>query len=437
MDTARRSALSRRRLLGSAAGLGAAAALGAPRFNLRSVGAQSVEINWAVSNWAPSEVNLVQQVVDNFKATKTDWEINVLGYDPNTYDQKLLADIAADTLPDIFVNADVYTKPFFEAGLTADLVPYAEKTGFDLNSFDPKFLDLAKHEGMVGFLPRAADVVVMYYNKRMFDEAGVAYPTEEWTTGDMLAAAEKLTIKAADGTTTQYGGTANYTWWAYWVPMVVAEGGQILNEDNTEAAFDSPEGIRAWDIIFSALKNGWFVPPSVQQTMGGDAVPFANGTAAMTFTIRGLTPSFREQLTDDWDVTLVPKGTADRKSGMGTMGYGMSAKSKNPDATWELLQYTFTEGMKVFMETYLLVPPIQTFYDDPTWKNLPGPPYNNDTFVKALDFAMLPPPLPFYSTGPFRKAMEDGLEAVLLDQMSTEQAVQRMAQEATRSLRQR
>ncbi len=170
--------------------------------------------------------------------------------------------------------------------------------------------------------------------------------------------------------------------------------------------------------------------------MGGPYVPFANGTAAMTFTIRGLTPSFREQLTDDWDVALVPSGSATRNSGMGTMGYGMSAKSKDPDATWELLQYTFTEGMKVFMETYLLVPPIQTFYDDPTWKNLPGPPYTNDVFVQALDFAMLPPPLPFYSTGPFKKAMEDGLEAVLLDQMTSEQAVQRMAQEATRSLQQ-
>lgn len=436
MDKPLRSALSRRRLLGSAAGLGAAAALGAPRFNLRQVGAQSVEINWAVSNWAQTEVDLVQQVVDNFNASKQ-WDITVLGYDDETYDQKLLADIAADTLPDIFVNADVYTKPFFDAGLTADLVPYAEKTGFDLNSFDPKFLDLAKYEDKVGFLPRAADVVVMYYNKRMFDDAGVAYPTDAWTVGDMTAAAEKLTIKAADGTTTQYGGSADYTWWAYWVPLVVAEGGQILNEDNSEAAFDSPEGLRAWEIIFSNLKNGWFVPPSVQQTMGGPYVPFANGTCAMTFTIRGLTPTFREQLADDWDVALVPAGTAARNSGMGTMGYGMSAKSKNPDATWELLQYTFTEGMKVFMETYLLVPPIQTFYDDPTWKNLPGPPYTNDVFVQALDFAMLPPPLPFYSTGPFRKAMEDGLDAVLLDQMTSEQAVQRMAQEATRSLRQR
>ena len=154
----------------------------------------------------------------------------------------------------------------------------------------------------------------------------------------------------------------------------------------------------------------------------------------MTPTIRVLTPSFRDTLKDDWDVTLVPKGAVDRKTGMGTMGYAMSAATENKDAAWEVLHYTFTEGMKVFMETYLLIPPITSFYDDPTWRNLPGPPYNNEIFVKATETAMLPPKLPFYSTGPFRQAMLDGLDAVVLGQMTTEQAVNRMAEEATKAL---
>jgi multiple sugar transport system substrate-binding protein len=399
-----------------------------------SGGKATFKVNWAVNNSSPAEVDLVQQVVDRFKAGHGNYDVSVLGYDPKTYDQKLLIDIAANTLPDIFVSADVYTKPFFDSGLTADLRPFMEKTGLDLANFDPKFIELAKYDGKVGFLPRAADVVVLYYNKRMFDEAGVKYPTEDWSHGDMLAAAEKLTKKAADGTITQYGVTANYTWWAYWVPLVESEGGKILSDDKKKVVFDSPEGIRAWSIIAQGLKNGWFIPTKVQDSMGGWMMPFANGQAAMVYTIRGGTPTFRAQLKDDWDVQLVPRGTASRKTGMGTMGYAMSAKTKNPDATWELLKYTFTEGMKVFMESYLLVPPIKTFYDDPAWKKLAGPPYSNDVFVKAMDSAMLPPPLPFYSTGPFRKAMEDGLDAVLLGQMTIEQAVRRMAEEGTKTL---
>jgi multiple sugar transport system substrate-binding protein len=367
-------------------------------------------------------------------AQNPDVRVSVLGYDPSAYDTKLLADITAGTLPDIFVNADIWTKPFFDAGLTADLRPLAEASNFDLSLFDPKFLDLAQDGDKVGFLPRAADVVVMYYNKTKFDEAEIAYPTEDWTISDMLDAAEKLTIVADDGTTTQYGVSAAYDWWAYWVPLVVAEGGQILSDDGRSAEFNSTEGIAAWDIIFTGLKNGWFVPPSVQDSMGGPWTPFGNGTAAMTFTIRGLCPQFRDQLTDDWDVELVPAGSASRTSGMGTMGYSIASTSSDIEAAWDLLEYTFTEGMQVFMETYLLVPPVETFYDDPTWRNLPPPPGNNDVFVKALDYAILPPPLRFYDTGPFQQAVKDGIDAVVLDQMTPQEAVDRMAAEASNAL---
>jgi ABC-type glycerol-3-phosphate transport system substrate-binding protein len=120
---------------------------------------------------------------------------------------------------------------------------------------------------------------------------------------------------------------------------------------------------------------------------------------------------------------------------MGAMGYAISSQTENPDAAWKLLEYAYTDGMTFFMESYLVVPPITTFYEDPAWRELPGPPYNNEIFVTATEDAMLPPPLPFYSTGAFRKAMEDGIDAVLLGQMSPEDAVNNMAMEATRALR--
>ena len=64
--------------------------------------------------------------------------------------------------------------------------------------------------------------------------------------------------------------------------------------------------------------------------------------------------AFAKSLKDDWDVQLVPKGKTGRKTGMGTLGYAISAQTKNADAAWDVLHYTFTEGMKVFMEIYLL-----------------------------------------------------------------------------------
>lgn len=424
---------TRRRVLGSlAAGAGALAVYTATGRAFAQD--EEHELTWATNNLEGTEPEMLQKVTDLFVAANPTYKVTVLKYDGTTYDQKLLADIVAGTLPDLFVSADVYTKPFFEAGLTADLVPLAADAGFDLTNFDELFLSLAEYEGKIGFLPRAADVVVTYYNKRMFDDAQVPYPTPDWTYDDMLAAAEKLTIKAADGATTQYGVTAATEWWAYWIPMVIAEGGEILNAEGTEAVFNSEAGLRAWNVIFTGLTNGWFMPPSVQTTIGGPWTPFAVGQAAMTFTVRALTPTFRAQLKDDWDVEVVPKGSVVRKTGMGTQGYAISSQTKDPAAAFHLLQFIFTEGMVVFMQDYLTVPPIKSFYDDPAWRDLPGPPYNNAVFVDATKDAMVPPPLPFYSTGPFRQAMLDGIAAVILGEMEPEEAVNRMAEEATASL---
>jgi multiple sugar transport system substrate-binding protein len=409
----------------------AAAGGGAP-----SGGASNAKIslNIAINNSSPAEVPLMQKAVDLYKAERPNAEVSVLGYDNATYDQKLIADVSGGTLPDIFSVNDVYNKPFFKNGLIADLKPLAAKTGFKLDDFDPQFLSLADDQGKIGFLPRAADVVVLYYNKRMFDEGKVAYPTTDWTMQDFMGAAEKLTKKAPDGTITQYGATNNYTTWSIWVPMVVAEGGKILSEDNKKAVFDSPEGIRAWNYTFTGVKNGWFAPPSVQSTMGGANVPFFNSKAAMVFSVRALTPNVRAQVKDDWDVQLVPKGTVDRKSGMGTTGYGISGKAKNPDAAWDYMQFLFSKGLQVFMESYLVVPPLKSLYDSPAWRNLPPPPTNNEIFVSATKTAMLPPALPFYSTGPFRQSVTDGLDAVTLGKLTPEQAVKQMAAQATAAL---
>lgn len=213
MDTHR---TTRRKVLGSlAAGTGALFTYTAVGRNWAAYAQdQTYELTWATNNLEGTEPEMLQKVTDMFVAANPNYKVTVLKYDGTTYDQKLLADVVAGTLPDLFVSADVFTKPFFDSGLTADLKPLAEKAGYDLSNFDPLFLSLAEYEGKIGFLPRAADVVVTYYNKTKFDAAGVPHPTPDWTYDDMLAAAEKLTIKDGDATT-QYGVTAAYYWWAY------------------------------------------------------------------------------------------------------------------------------------------------------------------------------------------------------------------------------
>lgn len=77
--------------------------------------------------------------------------------------------------------------------------------------------------------------------------------------------------------------------------------------------------------------------------------------------------------------------------------------------------------MKIITSQYGAVPVEQRFYNATWWKDLPPPPSNNGVFTQAFDYGTLPPRLPFYTTGPFTKAITDGFTGIELGQMTAQQ----------------
>jgi multiple sugar transport system substrate-binding protein len=99
-------------------------------------------------------------------------------------------------------------------------------------------------EKTIGF-PAVVDNISLIYNKTVFDDAGVAYPTDDWTWEDFRAAAADLT----DPSTETYGyaysvSGSEETTWQFW-PHLWQEGGSILSEDGTEATFNDEAGVEA------------------------------------------------------------------------------------------------------------------------------------------------------------------------------------------------
>ncbi len=96
-------------------------------------------------------------------------------------------------------------------------------------------------------MPALVDNLAIVYNKKLFQEAGVAPPTPDWTWDDFRAAAKELT----DPSKKQYGwlipadGSEDTVW--HYDAMLWEAGGDILNADNTKAAFDSDAGRRGAD----------------------------------------------------------------------------------------------------------------------------------------------------------------------------------------------
>jgi multiple sugar transport system substrate-binding protein len=94
-------------------------------------------------------------------------------------------------------------------------------------------------------IPALVDNLALVYNKKLFDQAGIAYPTADWTWTDFRAAAQKLT----NASTKQFGWAyvndgSEDTVWRFWALLWQA-GGDILTADNTKAAFNSAAGLKA------------------------------------------------------------------------------------------------------------------------------------------------------------------------------------------------
>ncbi len=129
-------------------------------------------------------------------------------------------------------------------------------------------------------IPALIDNLAIVYNKTLFDEAGIDYPNADWTWDDFRAAAKALTdpSKKQFGFSYPMDASEDSVW--HYDPLLWQNGGSILNEDNTQAAFNSPEGVEALDVlagmavedksVFLDLQNSALHGP-VQQRQDRDA----------------------------------------------------------------------------------------------------------------------------------------------------------------------
>src|SRR5262249_49201116 len=366
------------------------------------------------------------------------------------YDQKLFAQLAAGTLPDVVLTSDNHVVPFKQNKVTRDMIPFARATNFPYQDFDKSFLDLGMVEGELHMLPRGGDVVILFVNKKMVKDAGVDVPWEldptskKWTKEDFAQVVQRLTVDSKGkrgneagfdkNNVAVYGASVSNDWWAVYVPAVLAEGGQFVAPDLSKSLLNSPEAVKAFDWLTKSVKDGYWAPASFRSTV---ADPFAAGKAAITMTVRAAIPGFRDKITDDWDVAHFPMGSAKRVTGMGTFGFALSGPSKHPDQAWTYLDWMYgEEGMTILAQSYGSVPAQKRFYKSGFWRNLPPPPSNNDVFVDAFDYGTLPPRLPFYTTGPFAKAVTDGLQGIELGKMTPADVVKSVDAELNKWLSQ-
>ena len=183
-----------------------------------SASAQDVTIKWFM-RWDQNRVeNVAMPVAEAFaEQTGIGVEFEHIGSGRDYY-TKLQTTVAGGTPPDVFYPATHVANAFASKGALLTINEFVERDGIDLSVYDPTILANYQIDGALHCLPIDHAALVVYYNKEIFDAAGVDYPMDGWTWDDFVETAAALTIDAdSDGVTDQFGVDTFRNYW----PMVV------------------------------------------------------------------------------------------------------------------------------------------------------------------------------------------------------------------------
>ncbi len=266
----------------------------------------------------------------------------------------LKTNAAGGDLPDVFNMSQTNFFFYADNGAVLDLQPYWDEYGVDTTVWGSGLVDPYRwgEAGDLYAAPVNWDTIAVYYNKDMFDAAGLAYPTADWTWDDFADLAAKLTNADAD-----VYGAAVYSEFQAGYPNWIAATGEvpIIDAGRTKCMLTEPGNMEALNFLKDLYDKGYM--PSVS-TMGGasadDSFNFwASGKVAM---ITGgswkLTQALGE-VTFNWDVVQLPKNPTSGRSRsiLHAVGYMASARTANPDLAANLILFLASdEGQKFFAE---------------------------------------------------------------------------------------
>ncbi len=314
-----------------------AAATGVAAIALASASyAQTVRVT--VAEYSSKTGPYFEKAASEFEAANpgTDIQIEVVPWD--VLQQKLTTDISGGANADLAIIGTRWLIDYVSQGIAAPLDDYI--TDDFRARFIDTFLSPSVMDGQTYGLPIAASARAMYYNKALFEEAGIAEPPATWD--ELKAAAEK--IKALGGDAYGFGlqgkeiETDVYFYYALW-----SQGGTLMEEDgtsglDTEAAYAAAQ-------IYKDLIDGGLTEPGVTSLNREDVQNlFKQGRIGMMITAPFLANQIKEEAPDlQYGVAAIPAGpNGDRGTYGVTDSIIMFENSQNKDTAWKFMDFLFT-----------------------------------------------------------------------------------------------
>ena len=261
-------------------------------------GEEEVTITYANFNASGGNEETLQKMYEAFheEYPQITVDIETIGYDD--YFTQMQTRVAGGTAPDCYeLNIENFAA-YANKGVLAEL------TGIDVSGYNETALSAFGIDGKQYGVPGNFSNVVLIYNKDLFDQAEIEYPTNDWTWDDAMEACEKISALGDD----IYGIYQPITFNEFF-KVAAQYGGGVLNEDKTAFTINSEENLAAAEMMIEKITETNVQPTDAQMGGMGDWDLFESGRLGMIPTGIWAFGAFTDACDFNWDICVEPGGT--------------------------------------------------------------------------------------------------------------------------------
>ncbi|HRN19640.1 MAG: sugar ABC transporter substrate-binding protein [Trueperaceae bacterium] len=374
-------------------------------------------VNYFSFTAGSDKIDTLEDLIKVFESENPGIKIKYTTADFGSYFTKLQTDFAAGTVADVFeLNYENFVT-FASRDTLLDLGSYlASSSNVTDSTFYPAALNAFSYEGKQLGLPITFSTVMLYYNKDLFDAAGVGYPTIDWTWDDVIAAAKAITNPAKR----VWGISQPVQFWELYKVAAQAGGGLTVTPT---VQIDTPENRAAAHYLVDKVTVEHIMPTDAEMSGVGDTDMFLNQQLGMIVTGIWMFDQFSNDATFNWDVAVEPGGVK-KATHFFSNAAVVSRTSKVPEAAYKWVEFLAANPavVEARIATNWELSALSLAQADALEAYLAKPvPANRKAVFESLEFAVNPPVIenqPLLSD-----VINQELEAARLGTKTVEQAL--------------
>lgn len=344
----------------------------------------------------PEQLEVEQEMIDRFNRENPDLYVRLSMAPGSSYGQKAILMLASRTAPDV-MRIDHYNFPqLVQKGYFTDLTDMAKE---DKDFRESDFFSTAIQEGKVGDrlfgLNALYGGMLIYYNKTLFQKAGLAdpyvlYKRGEWTWDRFRECCLKIAEHDAQGQLKTAGLTIPS--WPGPAILVWGMGGELMTPDLKHSLVNSDGTVKAYQFLADLVWKDHVAPTPAEGA--NSAFAFDSGKVGMSFDWMGMAPRYRKVVKSfDWDVCPPPKGPAGFFDIVKGNQLVVSANSRHPKEAWRFIRFlTGVEGeTRLYVEIRRAFPTRIGVAKSPEYLKSTKPPRQVDAFVESVEAGKMLP----------------------------------------------